>query len=379
MFGLKSLFRQWRELRGPGAMPRRPLKAVQVEVTTRCNFSCKMCPGCSGEAVQRDMEWSTYLNLAEDFAMAELVYLQGWGEPLLHPKILDMVGLAKSKGCQVGFTTNGSFLHRELISRLVEKGIDFVTVSFAGATAATHEGIRKGSKYDGLVANVNRLVELRQLAGLNRPKITFSYLMMEANLPELSQAVELAHRLGCDEMVATNLDFPANAAQEKNRIFDWGPAPPDRLAEVKSAVARAKALGLNLRVYPLELEEEVLVCELDPVRQLFVSVDGDIAPCVYASIAGRQEVLRFFRGQERLVARTVFGNVNQDRLKAIWETESYLNFRGIFKQRLALYSQMMGEAVARRDLRQLERSWEGLFSGCPLPPGCDCCYKAYNA
>lgn len=383
MFDFKTLFRQWRTSLGPGTWHRRPLRAMQVEVTTSCNFSCQMCPMGSEKTRGRDIEWSTYLKLAEDFPMTELVYLQGWGEPLLHPEIVAMVRVAKTKGCQVGFTTNGSLLNEDMIACLLEQGIDYITVSIAGATSATHEAIRKGSNFEGLVGNLRQLVKMRNERGLKKPKITLSYLMLEANLPQLSQGVELACNLGCDEMLAANLDFPACIAQEQSRVFDWGPTPPDRLAAVEAAVFRAKALGLNLRVYPLELGEETLVCEMDPVRQLFVSIDGDISPCVYANIAGQEEVPRFFKGKECSLPKTVYGNIKQDRLEAIWETAGYVNFREVFKRRQALYPQIMGEvmgeAVSRRDLQELKSYGHGLFSRYPLPPGCNCCYKAYNA
>jgi MoaA/NifB/PqqE/SkfB family radical SAM enzyme len=383
MFDLNNLIRQWQKISSHLSGHRRIFRAMQVEVTTSCNFSCQMCPMGAEKARGRDMEWSTYLKLAEEFPMTEIVYLQGWGEPLLHPEIIPMVELAKSKGCQVGFTTNGSLLSEETIVRLVDQGIDFITVSIAGAIAATHEGIRKGSNFDGLMSNISQLVKIRNQRGLKRPKVTLSYLMLEANLRELTQGVELACRLGCDEMLAANLDFPACAEEEQNRVFDWGPAPPDRLAAVHAAVERAKALGLNLRVYPLELGEEVLVCEMDPVRQLFVNIDGDIAPCVYMNIAGQAKVERFFKGKKCSIPKTVYGNIKENRLKAIWETAAYINFREVFKRRQAIYprimGEMMGEAVSKRDLQQMVNPRDGLLACCPLPSGCNCCYKAYNA
>ena len=115
----------------------RPFEAFQIEVTSRCNLQCVMCPVTvlADRWPARDLAWETFERVAEAFARTQWVYLQGWGEPLLHRRIFEMIARAKSAGCQVGFTTNGTRLTPDNGERLLELGLDLVAVSIAGARA----------------------------------------------------------------------------------------------------------------------------------------------------------------------------------------------------------------------------------------------------
>src|SRR3990172_2816989 len=141
----------------------RPFEAFQIEVTSRCNLKCVMCPVrvLAARWPARDRAWETYERAAAAFARAKWVYLQGWGEPLLHRRIFDMIGRAKQAGCRVGFTTNGTRLTRATGARLLDAGLDLLAVSIAGASAASHEAIRVGSDFAKLLENLRGFLRLR--------------------------------------------------------------------------------------------------------------------------------------------------------------------------------------------------------------------------
>ena len=72
--------------------------ALQVEVTTRCNASCAFCPRTvlSDQWLSKDMAMGLFTRTIDGVEHElSLVYLQGWGEPLLGPDTLDMIRLAK--------------------------------------------------------------------------------------------------------------------------------------------------------------------------------------------------------------------------------------------------------------------------------------------
>ena len=99
-----------------------PLSVLQVEVTTRCQLKCAFCPNCvlGDQWVRGDFSWELYRDgLAPHFSGVNWVYLQGWGEPLLHPRFWDMFRLAKEKAGHVGFTSNGILLNGKQAQRLV--------------------------------------------------------------------------------------------------------------------------------------------------------------------------------------------------------------------------------------------------------------------
>jgi len=58
---------------------------VQVEVSTKCQLNCIMCPKSvfRDEWISKDMEMEVFESIP--FKKFRYTHLQGWGEPLLHP------------------------------------------------------------------------------------------------------------------------------------------------------------------------------------------------------------------------------------------------------------------------------------------------------
>ena len=349
----------------------RPFEAFQIEVTTRCNLKCVMCPVTvlAERWAQRDLPWDTFERVAEAFKRVKWVYLQGWGEPLLHRRVFDMIARAKSAGCRVGFTTNGTRLTRANGARLLDLGLDLMAVSIAGARAATHEAIRVGSDFPKLVENLRGFLSLRRERGSAAPKVEVFYLMTPANLAELPRAVQLAAELGADELVATNLDYVITPALDALRAYSGSPPAQACRAALDEAAAAARAAGIAFRPYRLQFRE-MAVCDLNPLKILFVASDGSVSPCVYTSLAGPSEIPRVFEGRALETPVVRFGNVNERPLMEIWESAAYREFRGRFARRVAGASLAMLGAAAGAAQEEEEEL--------PAPEACRTCPKLYG-
>jgi MoaA/NifB/PqqE/SkfB family radical SAM enzyme len=70
---------------------------VQIEITNRCNFRCEYCIRNYWKAKQIDMDISTFRKIVDGFDNVERFILYGFGEPLLHKNIVEMLDIAKSK------------------------------------------------------------------------------------------------------------------------------------------------------------------------------------------------------------------------------------------------------------------------------------------
>ncbi|MBE6909592.1 MAG: radical SAM protein [Ruminococcaceae bacterium] len=111
-----------------------------VGVTNVCNFKCKYCPQSVRPAgvENRMMAWDIYQKLVDDLTefpeKLKLLMLSGLGEPLLHPRIADMVAYAKEKQVAetVRIITNASVLTHELSDKLIDAGLDHLKVSIQG-------------------------------------------------------------------------------------------------------------------------------------------------------------------------------------------------------------------------------------------------------
>jgi len=350
--------------------PERAFEAFQIEVTSRCNLKCVMCPVTvlAEHWPARDMAWETFERVAAAFARAKWVHLQGWGEPLLHRRLFDMIARAKQAGCRVGFTTNGTRLTPETGARLLDAGLDLLAVSIAGASAATHEAIRVGSDFAKLVHNLRRFLRLREGSANARPKVEIFYLMTRTNLAELPRAVELAAELGADELVATNLDYVITPGLDALRAYGEGPPARALGAALEEARTAARRAGVAFRPYPLAFRE-MAVCDLNPLKILFISADGGVSPCVYTSLAGQSTIPRVFDGHAVEVPVVQFGNLNERSLAEIWESAAYREFRARFAGRVLGASHMLLGALAGGAAPEEE---------VPAPKACRTCPKLYG-
>ncbi len=352
-----------------GRRPRaRPFEALQIEVTSRCCIRCEMCPRTTlaERWPETDLSWQAFTRIARAFPRVRHVHLQGWGEPLLHPRLLDMVALAKSAGCRVGLTTNGMGLHRDMGRQLLDLRLDLLSTSIAGATRETHERIRVSTDFSAILENVSHLARLRAEQGRTTPKIEISYLMTKASLGELPEAVELARSLGADELYAINLDYLVTAAHDELRAFGCSPLRDEFVRLVEAARARARAIGLSFRAYPLDLEE-VAVCEAHPTAIQFVSCDGWASPCSYLALPGQVEIPRWFEGRQVTVPAMRFGNVQEQELTDIWDSPAWREFRRQFSERRM--------HLATRALAALSGGGDSDPRMPPPPEPCRTCYK----
>src|SRR3712207_6185605 len=82
---------------------------LQLEVTSACNLRCQMCLVRYQPPVNKvdgAMPYDVFTRLLDATPGLERLTLQGLGEPLLSPYLLDMVAEAKARGVAVGFNTN---------------------------------------------------------------------------------------------------------------------------------------------------------------------------------------------------------------------------------------------------------------------------------
>lgn len=115
---------------------------VDLSLTEMCNRSaghphaCAFCPRID-PTFYPNQNLHMSLGLVEKIAreLGDLVYegvvvLCGYGEPMLHPKIINVVEILRTfSGCRIEMVTNGDFLGPEKITALLAAGLDYFVVS----------------------------------------------------------------------------------------------------------------------------------------------------------------------------------------------------------------------------------------------------------
>ena len=344
----KSMRMRWLSL----GLFTKKLNSVQVEVSTFCQLHCSMCPKnvFREDWINKHMELETFKKIP--FERFRYAHLQGWGEPLLNPNIIEMIEIAKKAGCSVGLTTNGLLLQD--FAKDLAKFTDIVAISIASPNPEIHKKIRK-CELSELVEGIESLSKARRNG---KPKIVITTIMFKDTVKDLPDLVRLAKNCGADEVIANNLDYIPTGELFGLEVFSER-ENSEIAKDVENAKKLAEELGVNLVVRPLKLEECV-VCAENPVKNCLITVNGDIAPCVYAHLPTKSETIqRVFKGEVIRVRKLYFGNLKKESFKDIWKSRRYKNFRNTFVRRVSM---LVGFSADVPD----------------LPEVCKTCYKAYS-
>jgi MoaA/NifB/PqqE/SkfB family radical SAM enzyme len=356
-----------------GIRPERPFSAWQVELTTRCPLRCRMCTreGLSGWQAG-DMPMAEFSKLVPHFADVENVVLEGWGEPLLHPHLLEAVRLVKRQGARAGFVTSGMGLTQDYSRELIDAGVDFLGFSLAGATAATHNAIRVNSDFQDLLKSIEELIKIKLRQKVTSPRLHIVYLMVRDNLHEVPLLLKIARQVGIDEVVLINLVHVTTAWQESQRVFRCEEEGTQRLL----VDLQQQAGKLSIRLHQAALAPRpVGVCAENPLRNLYVAVNGDVAPCVYLGPPAASPFTRIFCGSRCLVEKPGFGNLFAEPFAALWQRPQYAAFRECFQARSRAFEDRhpsLGSSLLRDTARVRRTPTEAL----PHPPEpCRTCHK----
>lgn len=340
--------------------------AWQIELTTRCPLKCRMCIKEEYRDWQKkDMPLDDFKRIVPYLDEVEYVVLEGWGESLMHRNLIDCVKLIKGQGTKVGFVTSGMGFDITYASRLVEGGLDFMGFSFSGATRETHNRIRVNSDFDGLLASIRSLKKIMKEKSVLTMHLHIVYLMLKDNISEVPLLIDLALDLGIKEIVLIHITHVTNAWQDNVKVFSCKEELPLPEA-IEEAKLKAKKKGITLTI-PSFSPRGVAVCSENPLRNLYISVDGEVSPCVYLYPPISSPFKRIFCGEEKAVDRVSFGNIYRESIEKIWNREEYRAFRDSFIKRQRASERLYEYLI---DMKRVDT-----FSYPEAPEPCQSCHK----
>jgi len=137
------------------ARERRPT-GVMIQVSAKCNLGCVMCGYVGRTPNVGFMEPSLFAHILEEcrsFGVDRIYTETAWGEPMLHPKIFDLLELARD--FKIVLSTNITPLNARRIDRLAEFNLDTLQLSFCGYDRESYEATYVGAKFDHVVENLH--------------------------------------------------------------------------------------------------------------------------------------------------------------------------------------------------------------------------------
>lgn len=319
---------------------------VTADVTSRCNLHCLGCRNHSPYAPfpveSADVPLSLMERLCDGLRRRSTSYLilSGEGEPMLNPRIFEIVAMGKRAGCHVTLFTNGTLLTPANVASLGECGLDALRVSLWAGSSEEYENNYPGTP-PGLFATVadglRRLSGASKARGGQSPRLILHAPLNRYNMRGLHGFLELAATTGCD-----GVSFSPMRA--------WGGGPLEKyligaedLHELRHALREARD-WLDARGLSHNISEVML--RFDVGENVWA-----VSPCYIAWLHAR--VRMDGTVQACLTCDRKLGDLNRQSLDEIWNGSGS---------------------------RQLRREFSRP-SADALPGACDCsycCYLAHN-
>ena len=150
---------------------------VDIELSSLCNLNCAMCYTTTEEFKEKVnaglIDFELFKKIIDEGAEKGLysIRLSLRGEPFLHPKIFDMIKYAKEKGIkEVASLTHGGQLDEEKFEKLIDLGLDWLSISFDGV-GEMYEKIRHPLKFDDAVQKIKNYQEIKRRRKSVKPVI----------------------------------------------------------------------------------------------------------------------------------------------------------------------------------------------------------------
>ena len=184
------------------------LAKVYVEPTSRCNLECSTCIRNAWDEPMGDMSADTFQSILEgvrSFDPVPTIFFGGFGEPLAHPLIGDMVTQAKSTGARVELITNGILLNEKRSRQLVDAKLDRLWVSLDGATPESYTDVRLAEALPQILENLVRFRDFAFAHEGPRTEVGVAFVAMKRNIADLPALLRLSYQIGASHYMVTNL------------------------------------------------------------------------------------------------------------------------------------------------------------------------------
>lgn len=295
-------------------------EALQLNVSSVCNLTCRMCPYLGvhqDDAYLTFMSPETFERLLPAVKAVGAVHFSGSGEPLYNKHLLSFMARVRAEcpKARIALITNGTLLRRDVAAELVRLGLDSLTVSIDGSTAATVEAIRRNSDFELIVENIRYLHELKRERGSPHPGIFANYMTGYGTYRELPDFVRLAKRIGIQEVRLLEIQ-PASAEDVADNLVEG--MRQDEGRRLRYAIQLGQRLGVT--IVPPMVSANACLFPYHP----HVSESGEVYPCCYMDYDGRT----LFDGARSVVLSALsFGNTDTAEFRRVWNAPAYRTFR----------------------------------------------------
>ena len=308
---------------------------IQLDVTNRCNNDCIACwlhspllrkTGPNAKDLRAQLRFDLVRQMLDDAAAMGTrdIYMAGGGDPIVYPWLKETVEHAKSHGMTVAINTNFALADEAWCDWACEVGLDDMTVSMWAGSAATYDATHPNKKpedFTKLKKLITYLNKRKREVGQG-PTVKLYQVVSNLNAHEFRGMYDLVEQTGSDAVEFTVVDTVPGHTDVL--LFD----EERRLRLLRESLELQEELtarGEANRLFGYEQWLRRLRCsgvtdglgDANIVHSfnctigwsfLRVMPDGKVTSCLKSH-------------------RIPIGNLNEDRLLAMWNNEKQRTFR----------------------------------------------------
>jgi MoaA/NifB/PqqE/SkfB family radical SAM enzyme len=133
--------------------------------------------------------------------------LYGFGEPFIHPQILEVLRIARKRlqdNGEILISTNGSLLTQQIAEKITKEiGVDSISFSVDTISQAKLSRLREGSNLKLIASNIETLAKSKDEAKRDF-RLGLETVIMEDNFSDLPELVKFAAEKNVDYIIVSH-------------------------------------------------------------------------------------------------------------------------------------------------------------------------------
>lgn len=273
-----------------GFSPSGVLDSIFIDLTSRCNFSCRYCFNAdSVNASALDLPISIIRKMLSDNDVSKISnWILSGGEPLLYPDLDEALSLFKQNNIRPKIATNGTLLTSDVADKWVSLGVSAVQFSlntldenkFAELSNSAHVLLRK------VIANLSYAIKLPI-------RIVVDSVLTKINIQDIFELIPFLYNLGVDSYTVYLYTPGTDLDAMKHYMVGFKDIPYiiNDLIEHYYNVCDTRVIDTN--IFPIlgtpiyekwksKLDLRIHGCSAGQ-NSLSVKADGKVSPCICQS------------------------------------------------------------------------------------------------
>lgn len=272
---------------------------VSLEVEETCFFRCKQCDIWKNKRAADRMNQKQMKNVLDKLhnwlGTFELSF--SGGEPFLNPYFIPVIQHASKLGIITHVNTNGYLVNRRLAERIVNSGINSISLSIDGLKETHNKNRGKPYVFERAEAAIKLLKEGKCKRSFFLSTTT---VVMKPNVLELEDLLEWGKQMGLDGMIFQPLWENFSTAKHNPNWFITNNLWPDPKMSVKifQRLIELKRKGLPIENTYSQLKTYIEYYDKNPkiyginkpcfvgVRNFAIAINGSVRLCYFSKPVG---------------------------------------------------------------------------------------------